>query len=103
MFDVAGTLKLEVSPVPDTPIPCLSPELIPIKPVSEKNLRPVKELLEFPPNDVYVPHCTYRLICTFDSEPFGVCTASLLYVVQYFIVCEVPIAGGLIHIPLIEA
>ncbi|MCI4380885.1 hypothetical protein PGIGA_G00245190 [Pangasianodon gigas] len=57
---IPGFLKVEVTPVPDTVMPCLSPELIPIKPVSEKNLRPIKELLEFPSNDVYVPHCIYR-------------------------------------------
>lgn len=72
VFDLAGTLKLEVSPVLDTPTPCLSPELIPVKPVSEKKHHPVKELLEFPSNDVYVPHCTYRSICTFNCEPFRV-------------------------------
>lgn len=77
VLDLAGFLRLEVTPVPDTVMPCLSPELIPIKPVSEKNLRPLKELLEFPSNDVYVPHCIYRSIYTFDCESFGVRTASL--------------------------
>lgn len=57
---IPGSVKLDVNPVPDTGISCLSPELIPIKPVSEKNVRPVKELLEFPSNDVYVPHFIYR-------------------------------------------
>uniref|UniRef100_A0A8C8J8Z3 Dedicator of cytokinesis protein 8 n=1 Tax=Oncorhynchus tshawytscha TaxID=74940 RepID=A0A8C8J8Z3_ONCTS len=34
--------------------------LIPVKPVAEKNLRPIKEVLEFPSSEVYVPHSTYR-------------------------------------------
>uniref|UniRef100_A0A8C2KWU6 Dedicator of cytokinesis 8 n=1 Tax=Cyprinus carpio TaxID=7962 RepID=A0A8C2KWU6_CYPCA len=56
----SGYLKLEVSPVPETVPGCLSPELIPVKPVSEKNPRPVKEVLEFPSSEVYVPHNIYR-------------------------------------------
>uniref|UniRef100_A0A8C7QHB7 Dedicator of cytokinesis 8 n=1 Tax=Oncorhynchus mykiss TaxID=8022 RepID=A0A8C7QHB7_ONCMY len=39
---------------------CLSTELIPVKPLAEKNVRPVKEVLEFPSSEVYVPHSTYR-------------------------------------------
>ncbi|XP_026125842.1 dedicator of cytokinesis protein 8 isoform X3 [Carassius auratus] len=57
---IPGFLKLEVSPVPETVPGCLSPELIPVKPVSEKTPRPVKEVLEFPSSEVYVPHCIYR-------------------------------------------
>ncbi|XP_056319423.1 dedicator of cytokinesis protein 8 isoform X1 [Danio aesculapii] len=57
---IPGYLKLEVLPVPDTVPGCLSPELIPVKPVSEKNQRPVKEVLEFPSKEVYVPHNIYR-------------------------------------------
>uniref|UniRef100_A0A8C1V0A3 Dedicator of cytokinesis 8 n=1 Tax=Cyprinus carpio TaxID=7962 RepID=A0A8C1V0A3_CYPCA len=57
---IPGYLKLEVSPVPETVPGCLSPELIPVKPVSEKNPRPVKEVLEFPSSEVYVPHNIYR-------------------------------------------
>lgn len=49
-----------MSPVPETVPGCLSPELIPVKPVSEKNSRAVKEVLEFPSSEVYVPHNTYR-------------------------------------------
>uniref|UniRef100_A0A672RT09 Dedicator of cytokinesis 8 n=1 Tax=Sinocyclocheilus grahami TaxID=75366 RepID=A0A672RT09_SINGR len=57
---VFGYLKLEVSLVPETVPGCLSPELIPVKPVSEKNPRAVKEVLEFPSSEVYVPHNIYR-------------------------------------------
>uniref|UniRef100_A0AAZ3REM2 Dedicator of cytokinesis 8 n=1 Tax=Oncorhynchus tshawytscha TaxID=74940 RepID=A0AAZ3REM2_ONCTS len=42
------------------PVACLSTELIPVKPLAEKNVRPVKEVLEFPSSEVYVPHSTYR-------------------------------------------
>uniref|UniRef100_A0A671L6F9 Dedicator of cytokinesis 8 n=1 Tax=Sinocyclocheilus anshuiensis TaxID=1608454 RepID=A0A671L6F9_9TELE len=57
---IPGYLKLEVSPVPEMVPGCLSPELIPVKPVSEKNPRAVKEVLEFPSSEVYVPHNIYR-------------------------------------------
>uniref|UniRef100_A0A8B9K2U0 Dedicator of cytokinesis 8 n=1 Tax=Astyanax mexicanus TaxID=7994 RepID=A0A8B9K2U0_ASTMX len=57
---ISGCLKLEVTPSPESVMPCLSPELIPIKPASEKSTRLIKEVLEFPSNDVYVPHSIYR-------------------------------------------
>ncbi|XP_058491791.1 dedicator of cytokinesis protein 8 isoform X1 [Solea solea] len=57
---IPGSIKLDMSPVIDTPLGCLSTELIPLIPVAEKNIRPVKEVLEFPSNEVYVPHTIYR-------------------------------------------
>ncbi|XP_035377777.1 dedicator of cytokinesis protein 8 isoform X2 [Electrophorus electricus] len=57
---ISGSVKLDVTPAPDTVAACLSPEIIPIKPVPEKIVRPIKEVLEFPSSDVYVPHCIYR-------------------------------------------
>uniref|UniRef100_A0A3P9HN04 Dedicator of cytokinesis 8 n=1 Tax=Oryzias latipes TaxID=8090 RepID=A0A3P9HN04_ORYLA len=57
---IPGVMKLDVSPVNDMPQACLSPELIPLKPLAEKNIRPLKEVLEFPSNEVYVPHNIYR-------------------------------------------
>uniref|UniRef100_A0A4W5JUQ9 Dedicator of cytokinesis 8 n=1 Tax=Hucho hucho TaxID=62062 RepID=A0A4W5JUQ9_9TELE len=57
---IPGMIKLDVTPVHDNPMACLSTELIPVKPVAEKNLRPIKEVLEFPSSEVYVPHSTYR-------------------------------------------
>ncbi|XP_066499452.1 dedicator of cytokinesis protein 8 isoform X2 [Hoplias malabaricus] len=57
---VSGSLKLEITPSPETLMTCLSPELIPIKPASEKSTRLIKEVLEFPSSDVYVPHSIYR-------------------------------------------
>ncbi|XP_066567304.1 dedicator of cytokinesis protein 8 isoform X2 [Amia ocellicauda] len=57
---MTGTIKLDLVPAPDTMSGCLSSELIPVRPVSEKNVRAVKEVLEFPSREVYVPHSTYR-------------------------------------------
>ncbi|XP_041753155.1 dedicator of cytokinesis protein 8 isoform X1 [Coregonus clupeaformis] len=57
---IPGTIKLDVTPVHENPVACLSTELIPVKPLAEKNIRPVKEVLEFPSSEVYVPHSTYR-------------------------------------------
>lgn len=57
-----GAIKLDMSPVHDTPLACLSTELIPLIPVAEKNIRPIKEVLEFPSSEVYVPHNIYRWV-----------------------------------------
>ncbi|XP_029915260.1 dedicator of cytokinesis protein 8 isoform X2 [Myripristis murdjan] len=57
---IPGTIKLDMTPVTDTPHACLSTELIPLIPVAEKNIRAVKEVLEFPASEVYVPHNIYR-------------------------------------------
>uniref|UniRef100_A0AAQ5Y7T4 Dedicator of cytokinesis 8 n=1 Tax=Amphiprion ocellaris TaxID=80972 RepID=A0AAQ5Y7T4_AMPOC len=57
---ISGCIKLDMSPVHDTPLACLSTELIPLIPVAEKNVRPIKEVLEFPSSEVYVPHNIYR-------------------------------------------
>uniref|UniRef100_A0A3Q1EPX0 Dedicator of cytokinesis 8 n=1 Tax=Acanthochromis polyacanthus TaxID=80966 RepID=A0A3Q1EPX0_9TELE len=57
---ISGCIKLDMSPVHDTPLGCLSTELIPLIPVAEKNPRLIKEVLEFPSSEVYVPHNIYR-------------------------------------------
>lgn len=57
---IPGTIKLDMSPINDTPTSCLSTELIPLKPVAEKSTRLIKEVLEFPSSEVYVPHNIYR-------------------------------------------
>nr|XP_046243653.1 dedicator of cytokinesis protein 8 isoform X2 [Scatophagus argus] len=57
---IPGSIKLEMAPVHDTPAGCLSTELIPLTPVAEKSPRVVKEVLEFPSSEVYVPHNIYR-------------------------------------------
>uniref|UniRef100_A0A8C4V559 Dedicator of cytokinesis 8 n=1 Tax=Falco tinnunculus TaxID=100819 RepID=A0A8C4V559_FALTI len=55
-----GTLKLEISPAPESLGYCLTPELLPVKPFPENRSRPHKEILEFPIREVYVPHTIYR-------------------------------------------
>ncbi|XP_034548107.1 dedicator of cytokinesis protein 8 isoform X1 [Notolabrus celidotus] len=57
---IPGSIKVDMSPVHDTPVATLSTELIPLIPVAEKNIRPVKEVLEFASSEVYVPHNIYR-------------------------------------------
>ncbi|XP_028849736.1 dedicator of cytokinesis protein 8 isoform X2 [Denticeps clupeoides] len=59
MRTISGTIKLDLTLAPEHCLPCLSPELIPTKPLSEKTVRPVKEVLEFP-SEVYIPHNIYR-------------------------------------------
>uniref|UniRef100_A0A672HCN2 Dedicator of cytokinesis 8 n=1 Tax=Salarias fasciatus TaxID=181472 RepID=A0A672HCN2_SALFA len=67
LADIKKTPQRRIKTIPgifsilhDTPMGCLSTELIPLIPVAEKNIRPIKEVLEFPSNEVYVPHNIYR-------------------------------------------
>ncbi|GAB6031639.1 hypothetical protein CHUAL_009399 [Chamberlinius hualienensis] len=55
-----GVLKLDISPCPDEVPVTLTPELIPLQPYGEDKGRPKKEILEFPPKEVFVPHYNYR-------------------------------------------
>ncbi|CAG12198.1 unnamed protein product [Tetraodon nigroviridis] len=57
---VTAQLKIDISPAPDLPHYCLSPELLHVKPYPDPRVRPTKEVLEFPARDVYTPHTTYR-------------------------------------------
>ncbi|XP_040270913.1 dedicator of cytokinesis protein 6 isoform X6 [Bufo bufo] len=57
---VTAQLKIDVSPAPETPQFCLSPELRHVKPYPDPRVRPTKEILEFTPRDVYSPHTSYR-------------------------------------------
>ncbi|KAG9470120.1 hypothetical protein GDO78_018818 [Eleutherodactylus coqui] len=57
---VTAQLKIDVSPAPETPQFCLSPELRHVKPYPDPRVRPTKEVLEFPPRDVYSPYTSYR-------------------------------------------
>ncbi|XP_075683845.1 dedicator of cytokinesis protein 8 isoform X2 [Rhinoderma darwinii] len=59
---IPGLLKLEISPVYDGLSSCLTPELLPVKPFPEGRVRLIKEILEFPIKEVYVPHTFYRNI-----------------------------------------
>uniref|UniRef100_A0A8C9XPH0 Dedicator of cytokinesis 6 n=1 Tax=Sander lucioperca TaxID=283035 RepID=A0A8C9XPH0_SANLU len=53
-------LKIDISPAPDSPHYCLSPELLHVKPYPDLRVRPTKDVLEFPARYVYTPHTTYR-------------------------------------------
>uniref|UniRef100_A0A8D2LI61 Dedicator of cytokinesis 6 n=1 Tax=Varanus komodoensis TaxID=61221 RepID=A0A8D2LI61_VARKO len=53
-------LKIDISPVPESPLYCLSPELLHVHPYPDLRVRPTKEILEFPVREVYTPHTTYR-------------------------------------------
>ncbi|XP_064416958.1 dedicator of cytokinesis protein 7 isoform X2 [Latimeria chalumnae] len=57
---VTAQLKIDISPAPESPLYCLSPELLHVKPYPDPRIRPTKEILEFPARDVYVPYTTYR-------------------------------------------
>ncbi|XP_023204664.1 dedicator of cytokinesis protein 7-like isoform X1 [Xiphophorus maculatus] len=57
---VTAQLKIDISPAPDSPHYCLSPELLHVIPYPDLRVRPTKEVLEFPARNVYTPHTTYR-------------------------------------------
>ncbi|XP_043212932.1 dedicator of cytokinesis protein 8-like, partial [Amphibalanus amphitrite] len=57
---IGGTLKLDIAPCPDEVKHCLTPELAKLRPYPDDKARPCKELLEFPPEEVYEPHYLYR-------------------------------------------
>uniref|UniRef100_A0A8C1K4X4 Dedicator of cytokinesis 6 n=1 Tax=Cyprinus carpio TaxID=7962 RepID=A0A8C1K4X4_CYPCA len=57
---VTAQLKIDISPAPEAPHYCLSPELLHVKPYPDPRVRPTKEVLEFPARYVYTPHTTYR-------------------------------------------
>uniref|UniRef100_A0A674K957 Dedicator of cytokinesis 6 n=1 Tax=Terrapene triunguis TaxID=2587831 RepID=A0A674K957_9SAUR len=57
---ITAQLKVDISPAPESPHYCLSPELLRVKPYPDPRVRPTKEILEFPAQEVYVPHTTYR-------------------------------------------
>ncbi|XP_068130412.1 dedicator of cytokinesis protein 6 isoform X7 [Hyperolius riggenbachi] len=57
---VTAQLKIDVSPAPEMPQFCLSPELRHVKPYPDPRVRPTKEILEFSPREVYSPYSSYR-------------------------------------------
>lgn len=56
----SAQLKIDISPAPENPHFCLSPELLHVKPYPDPRGRPTKEILEFPAREVYAPHTSYR-------------------------------------------
>lgn len=59
-FPSSAQLKIDISPAPENPHFCLSPELLHVKPYPDPRGRPTKEILEFPAREVYAPHTSYR-------------------------------------------
>ncbi|KAE8609711.1 hypothetical protein XENTR_v10011887 [Xenopus tropicalis] len=59
---ITAQLKIDISPAPENPNYCLTPELLQVKPYPDSRVRPTREILEFPARDVYVPDTTYRNI-----------------------------------------
>lgn len=57
---IPGTLKLDISPCPDEVPYCLTPELARITPYPDEKGRATKEILEFPPREMFIPHYSYR-------------------------------------------
>uniref|UniRef100_A0A8C4LT23 Dedicator of cytokinesis 7 n=1 Tax=Equus asinus asinus TaxID=83772 RepID=A0A8C4LT23_EQUAS len=57
---ITAQLKIDISPAPENPYYCLTPELLQVKLYPDSRVRPTREILEFPARDVYVPNTTYR-------------------------------------------
>ncbi|XP_058887406.1 dedicator of cytokinesis protein 7 isoform X8 [Acipenser ruthenus] len=57
---ITAQLKIDISPAPENPHYCLTPELLQVKPYPDSRVRPTREILEFPAKDVYVPNTTCR-------------------------------------------
>ncbi|XP_033636293.1 dedicator of cytokinesis protein 7-like isoform X4 [Asterias rubens] len=57
---IPGSLKLDISPMPENPPYCLTPDLQQVKPFPDMRTRPTREIQEFPSRDVYHPHSIYR-------------------------------------------
>ncbi|KAG8437108.1 hypothetical protein GDO86_007980 [Hymenochirus boettgeri] len=57
---ITAQLKIDISPAPENPNYCLTPDLLQVKPYPDSRVRPTREILEFPARDVYVPNTTYR-------------------------------------------
>ncbi|KAM4721925.1 dedicator of cytokinesis protein 7 isoform 4-T4 [Rhinophrynus dorsalis] len=57
---ITAQLKIDISPAPENPNYCLTPELLQVKLYPDSRVRPTREILEFPARDVYVPNTIYR-------------------------------------------
>ncbi|KAG8132491.1 hypothetical protein E2320_010342, partial [Naja naja] len=56
---ITAQLKIDISPAPENPHYCLTPELLQVKLYPDSRVRPTREILEFPARDVYIPNTTY--------------------------------------------
>ncbi|ETE67066.1 Dedicator of cytokinesis protein 7, partial [Ophiophagus hannah] len=57
---ITAQLKIDISPAPENPHYCLTPELLQVKLYPDSRVRPTREILEFPARDVYIPNTIYR-------------------------------------------
>eukprot|EP00794_Sanderia_malayensis_P007878 gene7878-8729_t len=57
---IPGTLKLDISAPQDNLMYCLTPDLHKIYPYPDNKARPIKEIQEFAPKEVFVPYVDYR-------------------------------------------
>lgn len=58
---ISGSLKLDISPCLDElKANCLTPELEPLISYSDDKSKIIKEILEFPLREIYIPYYTYR-------------------------------------------
>ncbi|XP_065206218.1 dedicator of cytokinesis protein 7 [Planococcus citri] len=58
---ISGLLQLDISPCPEElKANCLTPELEPLMPYTDEKNKIIKEVLEFPSKEVYIPHYLYR-------------------------------------------
>ncbi|XP_077992756.1 dedicator of cytokinesis protein 7-like isoform X2 [Glandiceps talaboti] len=59
---IPGTLKLDISPMPENLPYCLTPELQQVDPYPDMRGRPTREVQEIPSREVFVPNTTYKNI-----------------------------------------
>ncbi|KAG4065416.1 hypothetical protein HA402_002814 [Bradysia odoriphaga] len=58
---IPGSIQLDISPCPEDVKNALTPELAKVSPyIDDNNIRPVKEILEFPSLPIFNPHYIYR-------------------------------------------
>lgn len=93
-------LKIDISPAPEAPHYCLSPELLHVKPYPDPRVRPTKEVLEFPARYVYSPHTTYRSVHAHSSQRAVNISRSAIKLQSIFIKWSFPLHKftNLIHV-----
>ena len=88
-FGPSAQLKIDISPAPDLPHYCLSPELLHVKPYPDLRVRPTKEVQEFPARYVYTPHTTYRWALSYQRHVHA-CTHTASWPIEQ--TCMHPVA-----------
>ena len=103
-MSITATLKLDISPCREEIRYSLTPELMRVDPYPDDRGRPVKEILEFPSREVYVPWTVYRCVCCsvyltfrfFSYHPFFVLLSFVFYVFMSVSVSLILCAGLLL-------